>query len=470
MDEPGRWGADIGGEGHERIRRELRRLRQRYAFRNQTEFDDFAEAYRAVDRYSTDATSYFDICLRILDGDIAMGVRFFDDVRTRALAAGGEAGRTGAGDALRLAAQLQVVADPVAALVLAERATATSAGDSRTWRTLAHLHMSAGDTDAAIVAMRAAATAAREKAGLDYHEACWWLAGIVAAIDEHDEALAWAHRSVVAAHASVALKPDDAARHVILALALRAYAIERACVYSLDDARPFIDKASEIWRRLRESGRWTGNAACEAGRLWQRVAEVCFDDDAVDDARAAVHAAIAVLDAEAVAAPADVGTQRQLATAWLFLGHIERKRGQLGAALVASRKGAALRSMLLNRGADRMGIASEDVGGAEMAVAVTHLRRGENDLARAAYDRALARWDGATPAASLDPNAIYNFALALTQRGTLDETCGRAFFERAERLLLDLDARQTLTPAAEALLGDIDALLAGLPANDDDPL
>lgn len=448
--------------------RDVRLLRRCFAFADPGEADAFAEAYLAIDRFSTDHASFFEIRLTLMDGDVTQALRFFDDVHAAARRAGTPADRSRAGEALRFKAQILAAVDRHAALALLQ-AAAEHHGDSALLmaslgRSLCSMNRSAD----AIGPLRQAADAAH--ATQDWQTlslACNLLSNALLHEAQYDQALHHAQRNVRAAHATANSGADWA--HDWLADAMAHYAAVHAEANDLAAAEPYMTRAEATWHLL---GTRQPAAriffARKAAHAWLRVAFGCGLADQVDEAHTATTRAVELLDAEAAVKPDDKDLQSDLAQAYLHVALAERSRGNLGLAVSALRRAAALRNLLLHCDRDGDGT-GQGAAHAESALGRVYLHRGEFDSAAAAFDRALAHWRDTATAAKGSNHDLHVFALTLVQRASLEFDFDRDAYEAAALAMRELAHRTKLTEEQDDLFQFItDVLLQNRmhPAND----
>lgn len=454
--------------GQIRIERDLRVMVRVYNFPDADAYSGFDEAYRALDRLSNDSSSYFELRMELLAGNPGPAVRFFESEQKGALRRA-EVDNRRASEALRFAAQMLVIRDETRALDAATQATLIDPQSAAAWLTLATLQ--ARQPEERTAARQSFLTAARSASAAGdaalFHAACWKRSNLEGASGEGESALVWSQRSLQAAHDNARREPSIAA-NLRLGAALVHYSGKLALFRSLDACRPFAEQACDLWKRIGAAGILDADAAIvhEAG-VWREVAEALIGVSRFADAEFAARTSLAVLERAYDAAPGAAHLQKELATSFLLMAHIARRRHNLGEALAASRKAAALRSLLFLRSAHDLplGLAAAE---ADASAGRAHLVRQEMAEAGRCFDRAIERWRAVGDRDPLADNDIFLLALTLAQRASTEPETSVALMEQAYELLTGLAARGPLTDEQDDLLADIEDVLAlpERPAND----
>lgn len=449
--------------------REIARLRRRYAFVNADEAMAFVEAYYALDRYSTDTSSFYEIRTALIDGDIIPALGFFDDVAASAQRSLQPKARENAGEALRLKAQLLAAIDRRAAVELLGKATEIAPSAPRVWLSFGRCLSFVRDELGATPALQKAAKLARANDDwMTLREACWRLAAIARSQREYDRALFWSQQNLKVMHGYASEHSGDIGWTEVLAHSYADYGQLQAEANSLDAGRRFLEQAESLWLAI--ARREPANASahrCLVAKAWRLAAGGCIDAEEGDEAHEAVMHAIGLIEPALSDAPADRLLQAELAHGFHMLAEVEQFRQNLGHAMTAARRAAALRGLLFGCETGG-GHGMEDAAHADANVGRLHLQRGEYDSATAAFDRAISKWKAAAelqPPPSLD---LYVHALTLTQRGSLADE-GSEAFEEALDLMAQLAERGPLTGEQEDLFCFLEAALEMSPmspAND----
>lgn len=452
--------------GEFRIERDLRVMSRVYDFPDADAYKEFDEAYRSLDRLSNDSASYFELRMELLAGNPGPAVLFFESVHKEALRHV-EADNRRASDALRFAAQMLVIRDEARAMDVATQATRVDPQSASAWLTLATIQARLPEER---TAARQSLLMAARLAGSDvavFHAACWKRSDLEGAAGKGETAFAWSQRSLQAAHDN-ARRKASIATSMRLGAALVHYACKLALFRSLDACRPFAEQACDLWKRIGAAGNLDKDAATvhEAG-VWREIAESLIVGARFADAELAARRTLVVLEQAYDAAPGAVQLQKELATGYLLMAHIARRRQNLGEALAASRKAAALRSLLFLRDADDLplGLAAAE---ADASAGRAHLVRQELAEAARCFDRAIERWRAVGERDPLADNDVFLLALTLAQRASTEPETSVALMEQAYELLTGLAARGPLTDEQDDLLADIEDVLSlpERPAND----
>lgn len=447
--------------------RDVRMLRRCFAFSDAAEADAFAEAYLAIDRYSTDHSSFYEIRMTLMDGDVREAVRFFDNVHATARRSSSPAGRQQAGEALRFKAQIQAAVDRPAALAVLESAAARYADSAMLLASLGRSLCGMNRHAEAIGTLQKASDAAHEtKNWQTLSQACKLLSNAHLQECQYDQALHQAQRNMRAAHAAANGTSDDGL-HEWLADSMAHYAAVQAEANDLAAAEPYMTRAEATWHLLgARQPAWRIQFLRQAAHAWLRVATGCGLAEEFDEALVATMRAVELIDDQAHQHPDDRDLQSDLAHAQFHVALAERSRGNLGLAVTALRRSAALRNLLLkcDRDHDR---AAEGAAHAEATLGRAFLDRGEYERASAAFDRALSHWRAAH--ATRSNHDLHAFALTLVQRASLDLDIDLAAYEQAAASMKELARRAQLTDEQDYLFQFVTDILMEnrmRPAND----